>query len=65
MMQGGYLVDLRALRVLLQADLDALHTQQGNFVEAERETLLLAANAPAQMLAVLQVHAPHPERSAL
>ena len=38
MMQAGYLVDLRALQVLLQADFDALRTQQGDFVEAELET---------------------------
>jgi ATP-dependent helicase IRC3 len=57
MMQAGYLVDLRAMQVLLQADFDALRTQQGNFVEAELETLLLAANAPAQVLAAFQAHA--------
>ena len=57
MMQAGYLVDLRALQVLLQADFDALRTQQGDFVEAELESLLLAANAPAQVLAAFQAHA--------
>ena len=56
-MQAGYLVDLRALQVLLQADFDALRTQQGDFVEAELETLLLAADAPAQILAAFQAHA--------
>src|SRR4030095_15309106 len=53
MMQAGYLVDLRALQVLLQADFDALRTQHGDFVEAELETLLLAANAPAQGIAAV------------
>src|SRR5215468_10736709 len=57
MMQAGYLVDLRALQVLLQADFDVLRTQQGDFVETELETLLLAANAPAQVLAAFQAHA--------
>jgi len=57
MMQAGYLVDLRALQVLLQADFDALRTQHGDFVEAELESLLLAANAPAQVLAAFQAHA--------
>src|SRR5881409_2105394 len=57
MMQAGYLVDLRAIQVLLQADFDALRTQHGDFVEAELETLLLAANAPAQVLAAFQTHA--------
>jgi hypothetical protein len=63
MMQAGYLVDLRALQVLLQANFDALRTQQGDFVEAELATLLLAANAPAQVLAAFQTHAA--ERKAL
>src|SRR2546423_4939081 len=57
MMQAGYLVDLRAMQVLLQADFDALRTQQGDFVDAELETLLLPANAPAQVLAAFQAHA--------
>jgi len=57
MMQAGYLVDLRALQVLLQADFDALRTQHGDFVDTELETLLLAANAPAQVLAAFQAHA--------
>jgi ATP-dependent helicase IRC3 len=63
MMQAGYLVDLRALQILLQADFDALCIQQGDFVEAELESLLLAANAPAQVLAAFQTHAA--ERKAL
>src|SRR3989449_11371593 len=63
MMQAGYLVDLRALQVLLQANFDALRTQQGDFVEAELEPLLLAATAPAQLLAAFQAHAA--ERKAL
>jgi superfamily II DNA or RNA helicase len=57
MMHAGYLVDLRAFQVLLQADFDALRTQQGDFVETELESLLLAANAPAQVLAAFQAHA--------
>ncbi|MGE3537822.1 MAG: DEAD/DEAH box helicase [Candidatus Tectimicrobiota bacterium] len=56
-MQAGYLVDLRAVQVLLQADFDALHTTHGDFVEAELETLLLAAKAPTQVLAAFQAHA--------
>src|SRR5262249_61486551 len=57
MMQVGYLVDLRALQVLLQADFDALRTRQGDFVEAELESLLLTANAPARVLVAFQAHA--------
>jgi superfamily II DNA or RNA helicase len=63
MMQAGYLVDLRALQVWLHADFDALRTPHGDFVEAELESLLLAANAPAQVLAAFQTHAV--ERKAL
>src|SRR5438445_11117328 len=51
MMQTGYLVDLRAMQVLLHADFDALRTPHRDFVESELEGLLLAANAPAQVLA--------------
>ena len=43
--------------MLLAADFDALRTQHGDFVEAELEGLLLAANAPAQVLAAFQAHA--------
>ena len=63
MMQAGYLVDLRAMQVLLHADFDALRTRHGDFVEAELETLLLEAKAPAQVLAAFQAHAA--ERKAL
>jgi ATP-dependent helicase IRC3 len=56
-MQAGYLVDLRAVQVLLQADFDALRTAHGDFIDAELESLLLAANAPAQVLAAFQAHA--------
>src|SRR5207248_686664 len=54
---AGYLVDLRAIQILLQADFDALRTAHGDFVDAELETLLLAANSPAQVLAAFQAHA--------
>lgn len=58
MIQSGYLADLRALQVLLQADFDALHTRRGDFVAAELDAMLFAANAPAQVLAAFQAHAP-------
>jgi superfamily II DNA or RNA helicase len=57
MMQAGSLVALRTFQVLLQADFDALRTQQGDGVEAELAPLLLAANTPAQGLAAFQAHA--------
>jgi ATP-dependent helicase IRC3 len=46
MIRAGYLVDLRALQVQLEADFKALRTSQGDFVEDELADLLLAANAP-------------------
>src|SRR2546426_10285560 len=57
MMQAGYLVDLRALQVVLQADFDALRTPHGGFVDAELETPLLAANPPAPVLPAVPAHA--------
>src|SRR6266516_91237 len=51
------------MQVVLQAHFDALRTQHGDFIEAELETLLLAANAPAQVLTAFQAHAA--ERKAL
>ena len=55
MMQAGYLVDLRAIQVLLQADFDALRSEE--FCGRGARTVLLAANAPAQVLAAFQAHA--------
>src|SRR3989449_7871104 len=63
MMQAGYLVDLRAMQGLLHADFDSLRTRHGDVVEAELATLLLAANAPAQVLAAFP--APAAARKAL
>jgi len=63
MMQAGYLVDLRATQVLLQANFDALQVRRGDFVEAELEAMLLEVNAPAQVLAAFETQAP--ERKAL
>jgi superfamily II DNA or RNA helicase len=63
MMQAGYLADLRALHVRLQADFDALRVRQGDFVDADLEGLLVEANAPAHVLAAFQNQAA--ERKAL
>ncbi len=57
MMQAGYLCDLRAIQVLLDADFDAVHTRHGDFVEGELEEALLHANAPQHVLKAFQTHA--------
>src|SRR5262249_6776275 len=57
MMQADYLCDLRAIQVLLDADLDAVHTRHGDFVEGELEEALLHANAPQHVLEAFQQHA--------
>src|SRR5919106_5399736 len=57
MILQGYLCDLRAVRVTLRADLDQVHTCHGDFVEAELESALLAADAPQHVAAAYQEHA--------
>lgn len=46
MIRQGYLADLRAVRVQLEADLDAVHTRHGDLVTGELEDALLDAGAP-------------------
>jgi superfamily II DNA or RNA helicase len=54
---AGYLANLRAVQVLLQVNFDALHTRQGDFVDAEVDTLLLQADAPQHVVQAYQAHA--------
>jgi superfamily II DNA or RNA helicase len=63
MMQAGYLADLRAIQVLLQANFDAVRVRQGDFVESDLETLLVEANAPVHVVAAFETQAA--ERKAL
>ena len=58
MIRGHYLVDLRAVRVRIEADLDEVHTRAGDLVAAELDTALRAANAPAHAVAAYNEHAP-------
>jgi ATP-dependent helicase IRC3 len=57
MIQAGYLADLRAVQVQLEADFSALRVQAGDFVERELEAALLACDAPEQALEAYQEHA--------
>src|SRR2546428_7206199 len=57
MITAGYLANLRAVQVLLQANFDALRSRQGDFVDGELDTLLLQADAPQHMLQAYQTHA--------
>jgi len=63
MVEDGYLCDLRALEVRLQADFRQLHTRAGDFVDRDSEELLLNANAPEHAVQAFVEHAA--ERKAL
>jgi ATP-dependent helicase IRC3 len=63
MITAGYLCDLRAVRITIQADLDQVHTRHGDFVDSELESALLNADAPQHVVAAYQEHAP--DRKAL
>src|SRR6266566_3314665 len=52
MMQAGYLDDLRAMQVLLQADFDALRTHHGGFDEPSIDCIIVAR--PTQSLPLYQ-----------
>jgi len=57
MMQAGYLCDLRAIGVSLQADFNSLHSRHGDFIDAEASDMLMAANAPAHAVSAYREHA--------
>jgi ATP-dependent helicase IRC3 len=58
MILAGYLADLRAVRVSLQVDLDAVATRHGDFIESQLEGALLDASAPEHVVQAYQEHAP-------
>jgi len=58
MMRSGYLCDLRAIQVSLEADFNELHSLHGDFIDAEASEMLMAANAPAHAVAAYKEHAP-------
>jgi ATP-dependent helicase IRC3 len=57
MMKAGYLCDLRAVRVAVAANLDAVQRRHGDFADEALGAALLAANAPEQVVAAYQEHA--------
>ncbi len=57
MLAAGYLCDLRAIRVQVQANLGGLHSWGGDFVAEEAATALLDAKAPAHIVAAYRIHA--------
>ena len=57
MLRAGYLCDLRAVQVMVQANFSALRTTRGDWQERDLERVLLAANAPTQVLEAFQTHA--------
>jgi ATP-dependent helicase IRC3 len=63
MITDGYLCDVRAVRITIQADLDQVHTRHGDFVDRELESALLNADAPQHVVAAYREHAP--DRKAL
>jgi len=57
MIQAGYLADLRAIRIHLEADLDQVHTRAGDLKADELDDVLRRANAPRHAVAAYQEHA--------
>lgn len=46
MIAQGYLADLRALRIQIEADIDSVRTKRGEFDQAQMEQVLTAAKTP-------------------
>ena len=57
MIQAGYLSDLRAIQVHLEADLDQVHTRAGDLKADELDNALRQANAPEHAVTAYHEHA--------
>ncbi len=57
LMEDGYLCDLRAVRVRVEANLGGLHNRGGDFVAAESAAALLDADAPTHIVSAYLEHA--------
>jgi len=57
MILAGYLADLRAIQVRLDANLDAVHTRAGDLAVNELDEALRAANAPAHTVTAYEQYA--------
>jgi ATP-dependent helicase IRC3 len=58
MIRAGYLSDLRAIQIKLQADFGELHTRAGDFIDSEASEMLISANAPRHAVEAYREHAP-------
>jgi ATP-dependent helicase IRC3 len=57
MIIAGYLCDLRAIQIHLNADFHALHTRAGDLIEGELDDLLIEADAPEYVTRAYGEHA--------
>ena len=57
MIEAGYLVDLRAIQVRVQADLNSVHVRRGDLAADELSDVLTEANAPTQVAQAYREHA--------
>ncbi len=57
MIEAGYLADLRAIQIHVDADLDSVHVRRGDLVADELDDVLRRANAPGQVAAAYKEHA--------
>jgi superfamily II DNA or RNA helicase len=57
MIRQAYLCDVRALRIVLPVDLDAVHTRGGDFVESELAEAMEAIDAPRLIADAYAKHA--------
>ena len=58
MIAEGWLCDLRAKQILLEADFSALGTSRGDYVQGQAAKMLMAANAPEHIARAWLEHAP-------
>ena len=56
MMQAGYLCELRALRIKVAVDLDAMSVRGGDYDDSELADAMTRANAPEHALAAYKEH---------
>lgn len=54
----GYLCDVQARAIHLEADFDKLHTRHGDFIDSELDDLFAEANAPLAVVRAYKEHVP-------
>lgn len=55
---AGYLSDIKALQIGIEANFAGLHKRHGDFIDSEVETMLRDADAPSHAVAAYEEHAP-------